>query len=124
MPVTTVRGPLFDGRAEAALSAYADDAAEAIAYRGYNLIQAELHRVLRHPTGYYQSKIRVTSRLKEYTLDDSGVVYGPWLEGTSRRNTTTRFKGYTTFRRMTQRLEVEAPAIAERVLPDYLRRMQ
>jgi hypothetical protein len=119
-----VSGPVFDGRADAALRAYEDDAAEAIAYQGYNMVQAELHRVLRNPTGYYQSKIRVTGRRREYRLDDSGVVYGPWLEGTSRRNQTTRFKGYSTFRRVKQRLDTQALQIGERVLPPYLRRMQ
>ncbi len=32
-------------------------------------------------------------------VDDGGVIYGPWLEGTSNRNKTTRFKGYAAFRK-------------------------
>ena len=38
-------------------------------------------------------------------IHDSGVVYGPWLEGTSSRNQTTRFKGYSSFRKVKQWLE-------------------
>jgi len=38
-------------------------------------------------------------------IHDSGVVYGPWLEGTSARNQTTRFKGYAQFRKTKDWLE-------------------
>jgi hypothetical protein len=31
-------------------------------------------------------------------IDDSQIIYGPWLEGISSRNQTTRFKGYASFR--------------------------
>jgi hypothetical protein len=35
-------------------------------------------------------------------ISDGGKVYGPWLEGTSSRNATTRFKGYRSFRQTHQ----------------------
>lgn len=44
-------------------------------------------------------------------IDDSQSVYGPWLEGISPRNVTTRFKGYHSFRQTGQWLEKEAPRI-------------
>jgi hypothetical protein len=37
-------------------------------------------------------------------VDDSNVIYGPWLEGVGSRNEKTRFKGYFTFRKAAQKL--------------------
>jgi len=51
-------------------------------------------------------------------IHDSGVVYGPWLEGTSSRNQTTRFKGYASFRRVKQWLE---KGIASRVMKKHVK---
>tara|TARA_Y100000034_G_scaffold12603_1_gene13259 strand:- start:7 stop:423 length:417 start_codon:yes stop_codon:yes gene_type:complete len=50
-------------------------------------------------TGHYRRNIHGQVQGEEAVIHDSGVVYGPWLEGTSRRNMTTRFKGYATFRK-------------------------
>lgn len=36
-----------------------------------------------------------------------GAIYGPWLEGTGSRNQTTRFKGYSSFRKTAQWLDKE-----------------
>lgn len=117
-------GPFFDGRSEAAVDAFVNEATEEIADHGFNLVHSELEMVLRHPTGYYQSQIsteRVTPG--HWLLHDNGVIYGPWLEGTSERNRTTRFKGYFTFRKVAQLLKIEAKAIAERILIKYVGRM-
>jgi hypothetical protein len=51
------------------------------------------------------------------------VVYGPWLEGTSERNRSTRFKGYRLWRKTAQRLQDDAPKIAEAKLPDLANRL-
>lgn len=76
-------------------------------------IHAHLRGVLRNPTGYYQSRIVVDRRTADTDLvHDSRVVYGPWLEGTSRRNAETRFKGYHTFRIVAQGMENRAVDIA------------
>jgi hypothetical protein len=120
----TQRGPIFDGRARAAVDAYQDDAKRQVAQEGVNEVHVTLGAVLRNPTGYYESQI-VTDRQSEvWTVTDGGVVYGPWLEGVSSRNNSTRFKGYATFRRVAQRLNNRAGSLAEQVLPKYLRRMQ
>jgi hypothetical protein len=46
-------------------------------------------------------------------IHDSGMVYGPWLEGTSSRNRTTRFKGYAQFRKTKQWLDKKSDGIAK-----------
>lgn len=118
-------GPLFDGRAAVAAHQYARAAEEEIAEVGVNLVRAELGRVLKHPTGYYASQIQTDRAGGGVVVTDGGVVYGPWLEGVGSRNfPKTRFRGYSTFRRIRVRLDRQAKDIAERVLPRYLRRMQ
>lgn len=116
-------GPVFDGRAKTALNAYFDEAKQEVAQVGVNDVHAELGQVLKHPTGHYQSRITTTRAKDNVAITDGGVIYGPWLEGTSSRNQSTRFKGYSTFRRMTQKLQQKAVSIAEPVLGKYLGRM-
>ena len=57
-------------------------------------------------TGHYARSIngRMVSNLNG-VISDSGVVYGPWLEGVSSRNQATRFKGYAIFRRTRDKLQ-------------------
>ncbi len=38
-------------------------------------------------------------------VHDNNVVYGPWLEGVSSRNASTRFKGYHMFRNAQQKVD-------------------
>jgi hypothetical protein len=124
MAVTVkVRGPLFDGRAQAAIKAFLDEAKEAIADRGVNLVGDELAGSLQNPTGFYESRIRTERRADDQFVTDSGVVYGPWLEGVSSRNQSTRFKGYRSFRQATQHLNEDAAEVAEGVLRKHLGEM-
>jgi hypothetical protein len=102
--VSTETGPFFDGRAQAAVGAFAGESEELLAREGRDLVLVELASVLQNPTGYYESKVRAD----DDRVTDDNVVYGPWLEGTGSRNDTTRFKGYATFRRVGQRLQADA----------------
>ena len=45
---------------------------------------------------------------------DSGVVYGPWLEGVGSRNETSRFKGYRMFRKANNALRIAAPRLLQK----------
>lgn len=120
----TNSGPLFNGEAAKAVEDFQVAAENAVGDYVVNEIQSELGQVLKNPTGYYKSKIVTNRQADDSLVSDSGVVYGPWLEGVGSRNKSTRFKGYATFRRVTQRLKEQSGPIAERVLPKYLRRMQ
>lgn len=119
-----VSGPLFDGRAQRAAHAAVEDAAEAVAQEAYDTVTRGLHASLRHPTGYYESRVHINRVSTTRVVTDSGVVYGPWLEGTGSRNRTTRFKGYFTFRKARQRIETRAAAIAEPAVARRVREMQ
>lgn len=122
---TTVRfhGELFDGRAAGAVQAFLDEAVEAVADAGANLVLDELAGSLQNPTGFYESRIRTERRQDDAFVTDSGVVYGPWLEGVGSRNASSRFKGYRSFREATQHLEQDAAEIAAHVLVKHLGEM-
>lgn len=121
---TSRYGPLFDGRAQLAVKEWLNDAKREVAVLGLEQIQARLDRVLKHPTGRYQSSLGIeTLGDMNQMITDHGIVYGPWLEGTSRRNESTRFKGYHTFRYVFQRLRKQAAEVAQKSLEKYLGRM-
>lgn len=62
--------------------------------------------------GHYRRNINGRAQGPRGVIDDSGVVYGPWLEGISPRNSTTRFKGYASFRRTGDWLDSKAMGVA------------
>lgn len=107
------KGPLFDGRLERAIDQGLQDGLQDVAQRGVNLVRQRLHGVLQHPTGHYESMVQTERAVPDWAVTDDGIVYGPWLEGTSERNRTTRFKGYATFRRTTAELDRQAGGIVE-----------
>lgn len=118
-------GPMFDGRASAAVRAFIDDAEHEIAQEGVNIVQAQLDRVLRTQTPYYRTQITTERAGGDWRVTDGGVVYGPWLAGVGSRNAPkTRFRGYNHWKVATRRLQALAKVTAEKVLPKYLRRMQ
>lgn len=57
--------------------------------------------------GHYRRSVNGTASPMGGVIHDGGVIYGPWLEGDSPRNMTTRFKGYHAFRQTGQWLEKE-----------------
>lgn len=119
-------GPLFDGRAPQVMGEYAQAVVDDVAEQGFRDIGFTLVRVLKHPTGYYQSQIRNRPLgPKTRVLYDNRVIYGAWLEGVGSRNTpVTRFEGYFTFRRVTFALNRKAKPIAEMTLRRFLGRLQ
>src|SRR3954447_912367 len=114
-------GPLFYGITETAVEIGVHEAKHKVAEEAVNMIHHRLGEVLQHPTGYYESRIVTNRGIVEDRVTDSGVVYGPWLEGVSSRNSATRFKGYATFRKVSQALEIKAEVIAEVAITEALR---
>ena len=92
----------------------AEQAATAVKFQGQTSFRYESSP----PTGNWMRSIR-TRQSREaasgrftsgYMVHDSGLVYGPWLEGVGSRNApVTRFKGYSMFRKVAQQLERKAP---------------
>lgn len=68
----------------------------------------------RASTGNYRRNLMTKVKGLVGAISDGGVLYGPWLEGISSRNATTRFKGYFSFRKTSQWLNKEAPGVMRR----------
>ncbi|MGD9749785.1 MAG: hypothetical protein AB7W59_02200 [Acidimicrobiia bacterium] len=123
MTSVDVSGPIFDGRAQAAAAEFVEDAKRDVAAQAYSEWMTNLNRSIRHPTPYYETQVTTTRRGADYVVHDRGIVYGPWLEGTSSRNRTTRFPGYFSARRATATLETKKTAIVQATLRRHIAKM-
>jgi hypothetical protein len=116
-----VQGPISSGAIHDHVDDYSADVAEALADEGKEMVHKQLRRVLRNPTGYYESHIdtRPLSSTR-YEIHDNDMVYGPWLEGTGSRNSpVTVFPGYRTFRIVEENLKRKRSGIARRILRQH-----
>lgn len=112
-----LHGPIFSEAASEIINRYIDDVLDRMSEVAVDDIQNRLDDVLVAPTGFYRSQIRSDRATHSRVITDSNVIYGPWLEGVGSRNyPTTRFKGYSTFRYVTQGLKAKAGPYAEGVL--------
>lgn len=120
----TVSGPFFSGPLQTAvLSDIIDDSQTAVTAAVMEAVHFNLDGSIKHPTPYYETQITVQHQAFYDVVHDRGIVYGPWLEGTSRRNATTRFKGYHSFRRAAQTVQGLAPGIVARIVARQIRRL-
>lgn len=110
------KGSLVDGSAPKKVAAAVEQMGEDVGQLVHNAVKLRLGQVLANPTGYYESRVVTDVSAGSVEISDSGVIYGPWLEGTGSRNASSRFKGYATFRKVAQDMEKKAVAEGERVL--------
>tara|TARA_Y100000310_G_scaffold128518_1_gene127707 strand:+ start:30 stop:449 length:420 start_codon:yes stop_codon:yes gene_type:complete len=68
--------------------------------------------------GNYRRNVHGTPQGLRARIDDSGVVYGPWLEFGG-----GRFKGYAAFRKTKQWLDGEVDKEARDYMKNYVRRL-
>ena len=52
----------------------------------------------------------------------ANVVYATWIEGTSKRNKTTRFKGYRMFDKARKKLQGELVANADKYFAKHIKK--
>jgi hypothetical protein len=117
-------GPIYTRAADKAAHDFTEELEDDIADYALGELRREMHLHFKNPTGYYESQVRIRQDEPEKVIHDGGVVYGPWLEGVGSRNfPVTRFRGYSIFRRVFQRVENRSDVMAARLLPRYLRRM-
>lgn len=110
-----LKGPTVEGRAPAMVHLMAEEALKEIAdYTKFEVLM-QLDRVLVNPTGYYESQVKAERvAVDMYSVNDSNVIYGPWLEGVGSRNRPRPgFPGYHTFRMVRTRMSAKADAVAE-----------
>lgn len=112
MAVIIKVGPFFEPGAPAKVDASIKRARHRMATRAKAHVDANLRGSIRHPTPFYQLHIDTKMVGDVEIVHDSDIVYGPWLEGVSERNRSTRFKGYFAFRRAHNSTERDAQEIA------------
>ena len=124
--VVKVSGPIFDGVADRVVEKVLDEANRELGERGQSLIQSAanaMDRSGRGGTGRAAAGVELQSRPGGYRIWGSmnaGQVWWPWLEGTSSRNRTTKFKGYHTFRETAKKLDDQAADVLERKLQEHM----
>lgn len=123
-----VEGPLASGEADKAAQDWATNTTQAIADEGAELLRTfpGMDKTGRARGGFQQGlmtkRISPTeTRIVGPTV--RGVAWTPWLEGTSKRNESTGFKGYHLFRKTRLQLSKMAPGIAQEELDKVLPRM-
>lgn len=112
-------GPLFDGDVPAVVGLYLADVKEQVAMQVFADVHYVLDRRIQHPTPYYETQIVAVQTGRDWSVNDRGVIYGAWLEGTSWRNTATRFKGYHAFRESLQESQQYIEPMSRRIWTRY-----
>jgi len=116
----TLTGPMFDGRAADEVAEIAWDVARTVADQASANVHQYLNENIQYPTPYYETQILRRDQRPDAHVTDRGIIYGPWLEGVSKRNQTTRFKGYHSFRDATNLVVEQIPALAAPVVARHL----
>lgn len=116
-------GPLFDGDFPRVMADIVEQVQDEASSAALERVQFYLNAQIKHPTPYYETQILKQTRGDDVVVHDRGIVYGPWLEGTSSRNTRTRFKGYASFRKATSDTQRLVPGIVERVIRANIARL-
>jgi hypothetical protein len=122
-------GPIFDGQAAAAAKDFADSLSHEVAQIGRDWIRLDTVRMNksgRGDTGRAAGGVMLGGGNGQWVIS-GGIHQGqfawPWLEGTSKRNQSTGFKGYHTFRRTRLRMRKQVTPFAQQRLEEYLLRM-
>jgi hypothetical protein len=119
-------GPLFSGEASAAARELTDSLAREMAEIGQTWIRVEamgMDKSGRGGTGRAAAGVHLDGGNGAYVISGGirkGEYAWPWLEGDSKRNQSTGFKGYHTFRRTRLRLRRQAGPYIEAKLQEYL----
>lgn len=114
----TATGPMFDGSAQLYLDAFMAQSVETVAKDMTSEVMFTQQTDFQHPTGaFWRSMTNVPSMLPEgwQRVVSSTAIYAPWLEGVEARNQTSRFKGYSSFRRGFEAALQAVPRILEAV---------
>lgn len=122
--IVELHGPLFTGEAERAAKEAAEEIERTTAILGASMLRSFMNSVFKRQTPRYRLLQEAVPTYPGWKIwDQRKVVYDWWLEGISKRNRTSRFKGYRSYRITTQRLRVRAREITQNVVTRFLPRM-
>ena len=120
-----VKGPLADGSGAHALDQWSQNVAKRLGDEGVKALKAWPFKGGGHgdSEGGFQANLNVLqngpiARIKGPMI--TGVTWSPWLEGTSKRNESTRFHGYHLFRKTAQQLRKLSTEIGQQELDKIL----
>jgi hypothetical protein len=136
-------GPMANGEAEKAAQDWATNTTQAIADEGVRQLREWkwdrgggqgrdtsgrfTRRASGRARGGFEAALKTTrvspTLVRIAGPQQRGVAWSPWLEGTSKRNDSTGFKGYHLFRTTRTQLNKMAPDIAQTELEKVLPRM-
>ncbi len=127
----TRSGPLFDGRADAAVKAWLDDTKLEVGRIGHDWIRIAalgMDKSGRGGTGTAAENVDLAvfgnfNDVRIFGGMIKGKVWWPWLEGDSQRNRRSTFKGYHVFRLTRLRLRRYVTPIAQERLARFIGEM-
>lgn len=118
-----ISGPLLTGHDAMVIKSFLLEAEDEVAAQASAHVHQFLDGSIKHPTPYYETQITTQRLAGDAVVNDRGVVYGPWLEGTSRMNAATRFKGYHSFQRAGVATKKDVSRIVLAVMRRYIGRL-
>jgi hypothetical protein len=122
-----VSGPLASGDADKAAQEWATNTTQALADKGVELLRAFPMNKTGRAHGGFENALKTTRVSPTETRipgpQERGTAWSPWLEGTSKRNESTKFRGYGLFRKTRLQLQKLAPQIAQEQLDKVIGQM-
>ena len=131
------QGPLFTSKATRLMGKAVDSAIREVVQKGEQRLAEQLRP---RPAGVFLSvsqagekkasqghyRRNISSEVKNMSpmIHDGDVEYGPWLEGVSSRNDSTRFKGYHQYKATSTYLQKIAKGIFNAHLRHWAKRMK
>lgn len=125
----TMTGPLWDGQAQAAAREWGQATVLEVGAQGTAIIKskaARMNKSGRGTTGAAAGHVTMDPAGNGVLIQgrsEAGVTWWPWLEGTSKRNQSTSFGGYHTFRRTRLILAKRWRRIAQERLAQFIGQM-
>lgn len=118
----TLRGPFFTSfRRNAIMRGFLTESVAKVTEMTNAELHAQMDAKFKHPTGYFASRVLVTPASTLSNVIDDPVIYGPWLEGGTKRNQSTRFKGYKIWKQTRQKMRKLATPVAQQILDRWIK---
>jgi hypothetical protein len=117
-------GPIADGTATRACTEWAETVTGRLGDEAVDLLRAFPMNKSGRATGAFRETLRAVRRSPTQVSvtgpQIKGVAWSSWLEGTSSRNESTKFRGYHLFRAARLALDKTAPGIGQQVLDELM----
>lgn len=120
---TRKHGPLFDGRAQAAVDRFERDATSVLTRAGTQMVKLKYVSRIQRNTGHFLGRITGEVSGSIGRIYTKFILYGYWLEGVGSQNATTRFKGHWAYRESYIELDARQEEILKPLVDKMIREM-